>query len=97
MTTTNTNILSIARLSEKGQLTIPAEYRRMYDLVRDSTLAIIQMGDALILAPIDEELTRITERMEAAMRGAGVTVEELMEETLAARAEIVREEFGEGI
>jgi hypothetical protein len=55
------------------------------------------MGDVLILAPIDEVLTKITERMEAAMRGAGVTVEELMEETLAARAEIVREEFGEGI
>ncbi len=40
-------------------------------------------------------LTEITERMEAAIRGAGVTVEELMEETLTARAEIAREEFGE--
>jgi len=97
MTTTNTNVLSIARLSEKGQLTFPAEYRREHDLERDSTLAVIQMGDALILAPIDEVLTKITERMEEAMRGAGVTVEELMEETLTARADIVREEFGEGI
>jgi bifunctional DNA-binding transcriptional regulator/antitoxin component of YhaV-PrlF toxin-antitoxin module len=97
MSTTTTNVLTIARLSEKGQLTIPAEYRREHALERDSTLAIIQMGDALILAPIDEVLTKITERMEAAMRGAGVTVEELMEDTLAARAEIVREEFGEGI
>lgn len=97
MTTTNANVLSIARLSEKGQFTIPAEYRREHDLERDSTLAVIQLGDALILAPIDEVLTEITERMEAAMRGAGVTVEELMEETLAARAEIAREEFGEGI
>jgi hypothetical protein len=42
-------------------------------------------------------LTEITERMEAAMRDAGVAVEELMEETLAARVEIVREEFGEGV
>ena len=97
MTTANANVLSIVRLSEKGQLTIPAEYRREHDLERDSTLAVIQLGEALILAPIDEMLTKITERMEAAMRGAGVTVEELMEETLAARAEIVREEFGEGI
>ena len=97
MTTANANVLSIVRLNEKGQLTIPAEYRREHDLERDSTLAVIQLGEALILAPIDEMLTKITERMEAAMRGAGVTVEELMEETLAARAEIVREEFGEGI
>jgi len=97
MTTANTNVLSIVRLSEKGQLTIPAEYRREHDLERDSTLAVIQLGEALILAPIDEMLTEITERMESAMRGAGVTVEELMEETLAARAEIVREDFGEGV
>jgi bifunctional DNA-binding transcriptional regulator/antitoxin component of YhaV-PrlF toxin-antitoxin module len=97
MTTANTKVLSIVRLSEKGQLTIPAEYRREHDLERDSTLAVIQMGEALILAPIDEMLTEITERMESAMRGAGVTVEELMEETLVARAEIVREDFGEGV
>jgi hypothetical protein len=58
-----------------------AEYRREHDLERDSTLAVIQLGEALILAPIDEMLTEITDRMEAAMRGAGVTVEELMEET----------------
>jgi hypothetical protein len=44
----------------------------------------------------DEMLTEITDRMEASMRGAGVTVEELIEEMLAARAEIAREEFGEG-
>jgi hypothetical protein len=31
--------------------------------------------------------------MELTARGSGVTVEELIEETLAARAEIVREEF----
>jgi hypothetical protein len=43
------------------------------------------------------ESSQITQRMEAAMRGAGATVEELMEETLAARADIVRKEFGEGI
>jgi bifunctional DNA-binding transcriptional regulator/antitoxin component of YhaV-PrlF toxin-antitoxin module len=97
MSTTTTNVLTIVRLSEKGQLTIPSEYRREHELDRDSTLAVIQMGDALISAPIDEVLTKITERMEEAMRGAGVTVEELMEDKLAARAEIVREEFGEGI
>ena len=34
MSTTTTNVLTIARLSEKGQLTIPAEYRREHDLAR---------------------------------------------------------------
>ena len=97
MKTAYANVLPIVRLSEKGQLTIPAEYRRKHDLERDSTLAVIQLGKALILAPIDKVLAEITQRMEAAMRGAGATVEELMEEALAARADIVRKEYGEGI
>jgi bifunctional DNA-binding transcriptional regulator/antitoxin component of YhaV-PrlF toxin-antitoxin module len=96
VTIANANVLSIVRLSEKGQLTIPAEYRRKHDLERDSTLALIQLGDVLILAPIDEMLTEITERMEASMRRSGVTIDDLMEETLVARAEITHEEFGEG-
>lgn len=45
----------------------------------------------------DRMLTEITERMEAAMCSVGVTVEELIEETLAVRAEIAREEFGEQV
>ena len=95
MATTNTDVLCIVRLNEKGELTIPEKYRREHNLERDSTIAIIQMGDALILTPIDKMLAEITERMEAAIRVAGVTVAELMEGTLVARAEIAREEFGE--
>jgi bifunctional DNA-binding transcriptional regulator/antitoxin component of YhaV-PrlF toxin-antitoxin module len=95
MAATDSNVLTIVRLSEKGQLTIPAEYRRLHDLERDSMLVLIQMGGALVLVPLDEALAQITERLESAMRGAGVSVEELMKETLAAREEIVREEFGE--
>jgi len=95
MTTTNTDVLSIARLNEMGELTIPAKYRREHNLERDSTIAMIQMGDALILTPVDKMLTEITERMEAAVRGTGVIVEELMKETLVARAEIACEEFGD--
>jgi hypothetical protein len=45
---------------------------------------------------IDRVLTEITERMEATMRCAGVTVEELMDAPLVARAKIAHEEFREG-
>jgi bifunctional DNA-binding transcriptional regulator/antitoxin component of YhaV-PrlF toxin-antitoxin module len=74
MKTATANVFSIVRLSEKGQLTIPAEYSREHDLERDSTLAVIQLGEAMILAPIDKMLAEITRRMEAAMRWAGATV-----------------------
>lgn len=86
--------LSLARLSEKGQLTIPAEYRRAQSLRRDSTLVMVQIGDALLLVPHDEALSSVTARMEAAMRGSGVSVDKLVEAATEARAEIVVREFG---
>ena len=86
--------LSLARLSEKGQLTIPAEYRRAQSLERDSTLVLVQIGDALLLVPHDEALFSVTARMEATMRGSGVSVDDLVEAATEARAEIVAREFG---
>ena len=91
---TSKKALSLARLSEKGQLTIPAEYRRAQSLERDSTLVLVQIGDALVLVPHDEALASVTERMEAVMRGLGVSVDDLIEAAADARREIVAREFG---
>jgi bifunctional DNA-binding transcriptional regulator/antitoxin component of YhaV-PrlF toxin-antitoxin module len=95
MATSESKVIAIVKLSEKGQLTIPADYRRAHDLGRDSTLLILEMGDALVIVPHDEALSAVTARLEAAMRGSGETVESLIAAANEARAEIVREEFGE--
>ncbi len=88
-------MLSVARLSEKGQLTIPAEYRRDFALERESTLLIVQVGGALVLVPYDEALSTVTARMEAAMRGHNASAETLVAAAEEARAEIARREFGD--
>lgn len=95
MVTSNENVIAIARLSEKGQLTIPAEYRRAHDLSKDSALVLVEIGDALVLVPHDEALSAVTDRLQAALRGAGVSVEDLIAAATEARAEIVQAEFGD--
>lgn len=92
---TNKKLLSLARLSEKGQLTIPAEYRRAHQLERDSALVLVEIGDALVLIPHDEALASVTARLEAALEGASVSADDLIAAAAEARAEIVSEEFGE--
>lgn len=87
--------MSIARLSEKGQLTIPAEYRRDFKLERESTLLIVQVGAALILVPYDEALATVTARLEAAMHGRHLSVDDLTDAAAGARTEIVAQEFGD--
>jgi bifunctional DNA-binding transcriptional regulator/antitoxin component of YhaV-PrlF toxin-antitoxin module len=95
MVTAESKVIAIVRLSEKGQLTIPADYRRAHALGRDSTLVLVEMGEALVVVPHDEALAEVGARLEAAMFGAGATVEDLVSAAEEARARIVGEEFGE--
>lgn len=86
---------SVERVGEQGQITIPDEYRRAFSLSSGSQIVLLQVGDALVVAPYDEELSNLTSHLESAMHEAGCSVEDLLEETRKARTEIVREEFGE--
>lgn len=94
MAKTQQGSVSIARIRAKGRLTIPAAYRRALALSEDAALVLVPVGDALVLAPWDEPLAAVTERLEAQLHRAGGTVEELTAAAAEARAEIVREEFG---
>jgi len=95
MPQTDVKIFSVVGLSEDGQLTIPAELRRALALTSDSSLALVQVGDVLVLAPYDDELGTVTKRLEDAMDAAASSVDDLIEAAADARAEIVREEFGD--
>src|SRR5438270_5916573 len=95
MSQTDKRILSVVGLGDAGQLTIPAEFRRALALTGGSTLALVQVGDALVLAPYDDELVAVTERLEAAMAESSSDVDDLNRAAEDARAEIVCEEFGE--
>lgn len=95
MQQTDKKTFSVVGLGDAGQLTIPAEFRRALALTGGSTLALVQVGDALVLAPYDSELMAVTERLEAAMDAAPSDVHDLIKAAEEARAEIVREEFGE--
>jgi bifunctional DNA-binding transcriptional regulator/antitoxin component of YhaV-PrlF toxin-antitoxin module len=94
MRKTKRSSLAIARLGPRGQLTIPAEYREALALSANAALAVVQVGEALVVAPYDEPLAAVTQRLEAQMQQAGSNVEALIAAAAEARAEIVREEFG---
>jgi bifunctional DNA-binding transcriptional regulator/antitoxin component of YhaV-PrlF toxin-antitoxin module len=92
---TGQGIFSITRLGANGRLTIPMEYRRALTGSADTTVVLVQVGDALVIAPWDDALAAVAERLEKQMQHAGSDVEDLIAAAGEARAEIVREEFGE--
>ena len=95
MATAESKVIAITHLSEKGQLTIPAAYRRAHDLGRDSTLVLLEIGDALVVVPHDDALAAVAARLEEAMRGSNETVESLITAADDARRKIVSDDFDE--
>jgi len=93
MATVQESIVSITRLSNSGQLTLPDFYQRA--LPHDARLAVIPIGEALVIVPYDDAFASVTGRLESALQERGVSVEELIAAAEEARAEIVREEFGD--
>jgi bifunctional DNA-binding transcriptional regulator/antitoxin component of YhaV-PrlF toxin-antitoxin module len=59
---TSKKVFLLARLGEKGRLTIPAEYQRAHRLGRGSALVMVELGDALVLVPSDEALAFVAAR-----------------------------------
>jgi bifunctional DNA-binding transcriptional regulator/antitoxin component of YhaV-PrlF toxin-antitoxin module len=78
--------LSLARLNERGQLTLPAEYRWAHQLEHDSTLVLVEIGDARVLVPHDEALAVVTARLESALKGADSSTDEIIRAAEKSRA-----------
>jgi len=85
---------TVTRVSSSGQITIPSGYRDAENLEPGTPLVAVQIGDALVLAPIDEQLAAVTGRLEAAMTAAGQSIEGLVAAAASARAHISESEFG---
>ncbi|SRR5258708_6526310 len=85
--------LTILRLNETGQLTIPDDYRRSHSLDSDSALVVVEIGDALVLVPYDTELSLVTDRLQESMKGSGCDIDSLIQAADQSRSEIVNQEF----
>lgn len=47
--------MSLAKISEKGQLTLPSEIRRKYNINKASYVRIIPLEDGVKLVPVNQD------------------------------------------
>ena len=70
--------MAVVKLRERGQVTIPYEYRKDLGLGKEDVLNVLKIGDVLILVPrqlIGDALSRKTERT---MKEKGLTLDNLL-------------------
>lgn len=88
--------LATTRLGEKGQLTIPKEYRQSLALDAGAPIAVVQVGNALLLIPEQARFRQLCDRVARAFSSHGVEASDVLASLPKAR-EIVYARFYPGL
>ena len=83
--------LATTRLGEKGQLTIPKEYRQSLDLHPGSPIAVVQVGNALLLIPEQARFRDLCDRVARAFSSRGMTADDVVSTLPEARERVYAE------
>lgn len=70
----------VARMREKGQITIPNRIRDQLRLSKDSLLSVAKVGDAILLAPQPSTYEEVARKFESRSKKAGITLPDLLKE-----------------
>ena len=82
-------------MGERGQISVPAGYRKHHKLAKGSQLLLSQLGDALVVVPHDPHLEDLAGRIERALAGEGISVERALKNLGRVRRRRFRRLYGE--
>lgn len=94
-TTLPVEFLSTTYLGEKGQLTIPKQYRESLTLKAGAPLAVLQLGSGLLLIPEQERFRQLCEKIAAVFASHDVNADDLLATLPAARDHVFAELYPE--
>jgi AbrB family looped-hinge helix DNA binding protein len=70
--------LTTTKIGEKGQLTVPKQFREDLGLGTGAPFAVLRLGDGLILLPEQKRFDHLCEKISSALTTAGVTPKALL-------------------
>jgi len=96
MATHNTTLeyLTTTKIGEKGQLTVPKQFRQDLGLATGAPFAVLRLGDGLILLPEQRRFEHLCQRVGSALAATGLTPEDLLATLPEARNRIYARHYG---
>ena len=85
--------MPVVKLRERGQLTIPYEYRKELGIGKEDVLNVLKIGDVLILVPKQLAGDVVSRKIEAAMKKKGLTLDNLLKNLREQRKKYSREAY----
>jgi AbrB family looped-hinge helix DNA binding protein len=93
---TTLEYLTTTRIGEKGQLTVPKQFREDLGLASGAPFAVLRLGDGLILLPEQQRYQQFCERVSSALSGAGLSPDDLLATLPEARERVFARHYGKG-
>ncbi len=87
--------LSTARLGEKGQITVPKEYREALALEAGAPMTILQLGGSLLLIPEQAHFHQLCERVTDTFASQGVEAQDLLATLPETRRQVFARHYSE--
>lgn len=84
-----------SRIGEKGQLTIPKQYRDELGLGTGAPVAVLRVGEALILVPEQDRFRTLCESITSVFQRRQVSLTDLLDTLPAARERVFARRYPE--
>jgi len=85
--------LTTTKIGEKGQLTVPKEFRRDLGLGAGSPFAVLRLGDGLVLLPEKERFQRLCDQVGQTLTRAGISSEKVLATLPEARKRVFERRY----
>jgi len=86
--------LTTTKIGEKGQLTVPKQFREDLGLEAGAPFAVLRMGDGLILLPEQQRFDQLCEAISASLTAGGVTAESVLATLPETRQRLYARRYG---
>ena len=86
--------LTTTRIGEKGQLTVPKQFREDLGLGIGAPFAVLRLGNGLILLPEQQRFDELCRRVSSILTAAGVTPNQVLATLPEARAAVYAQRYG---
>jgi AbrB family looped-hinge helix DNA binding protein len=87
--------LTTTRIGEKGQLTVPKQFREDLGLEAGAPFAVLRMGNGLLLIPEQRRFEQLCEQIGSALTAAGISQSQMVEALPEVRDQIFQEHYGD--
>jgi AbrB family looped-hinge helix DNA binding protein len=88
--------LTTTRIGEKGQLTVPKQFRHDLGLGTGAPFAVLRLGDGLILLPEQRRFEHLCQKVSSILTDAGLTAEKLLATLPGARKRVYARRYEKG-